>query len=302
MGFSFTRRTDVKQQVRRIAMDQVEAALEECRGSADLDQTVHGLRRRCKKLRGLLRLIEPKFKAFESENRVVRDAAQGLSGTRDAAVMVDTFDALVEADSKREGGPRVDPASTGQVRSLLRGRVIRAGETIDPQRLLADFAAALGPLGERAEKWPIEGRGFSAIGAGLERSYGRMREGIEHALDDGSSEALHDWRKHTKYHWHHVNLLHRTAPELLRGRSNLLDELGELLGDHHNLHVLDETLKSAPEPIGAEGLETIGGAIAERQTTLAARAFELGRQLTVEKPPVLRRRFEQYWQLLPEAE
>lgn len=302
MGFNFTRRTAVKDQVRGIAIGQVVAALEECRGDGDLDKTVHGLRRRCKKLRGLLRLIEPRCKVFEAENRVVRDAAQGLSGMRDAAVMVETFDALVEFDSKREGGPRLDVALARPVRSLLRGRVIVAPETIDRQQLLGDFAAAMAPLAERAQSWAIQGRGFACLGAGLERTYGRMREGLAQARDEGSAEALHDWRKHAKYHWHHVGLLQLAAPELLAGRKNLLDQLAELLGDHHNLHVLHETLATGQQSGSAEGIERLGEVIAERQSLLATRAFVLGRQLAVEKPTALRRRFEQYWQLLPETD
>lgn len=301
MSFSFSRRNDVKEQVRRIAISQVEAALEECRGEADLDKTVHGLRRRCKKLRGLLRLIEPRCKAFAQENRAVRDAAQGLSGTRDAVVMVETFDALAAFDGKREGGgARLDTALIRQIHSMLRGRVIRAPESADREHLLGDFMVALAPLAKRAESWRIEGRGFAVIRAGFELTYGRMREDMVQARDEGCAETLHDWRKHTKYHWHHVSLLQRTAPELLRGRRDLLDQLGELLGDHHNLHVLKEAL--AAEPSVANGVEAVGAVIAERQHALAARAFALGRQLTVEKPAMLRRRFEQYWQLLPERE
>jgi hypothetical protein len=302
MSFSFTRRTDVKQQVRQIAMAQVASAMEECRGDGDLDKTVHGLRRRCKKLRGLLRLVEPRCAVFEVENRAVRDAAMGLSGTRDAAVMVETFDALAEFDREREAGPQLDATLAKQVRSILRARVIRAPEPGDRQNLLGDFAALMTPLGERAANWPIAGRGFASLGAGLEQTYGRMRDGMKRARAEGTAEALHDWRKHTKYHWHHVSLLQRAAPELLRGRRDLLDQLGELLGDHHNLHVLQEALAVAPEPIVAEGVATIASVAAERQAMLEARAFDLGRQLTVEKPAVLRRRFEQYWQLLPDTE
>ncbi|WP_332693971.1 CHAD domain-containing protein [Devosia sp.] len=302
MSFSFTKRADVKDQVRRIAIDQVQSAITECRGDGDLDKTVHGLRRRCKKLRGLLRLIEPKCKFFDAENRVVRDAAQGLSGTRDAAVMVETFDALVEFDSRREGSPQLNAALSGSVRRILRGRVIAGPEAIDRQQLLGDLVAALTPLAKRAETWAIEGRGFACLGAGLEQTYRRMRDGMAHARDEGSAEALHDWRKHAKYHWHHVGLLQRAAPELLHGRKNLVDQLAELLGDHHNLHVLHEALTTAPEPVAAEGIETLGDVIAERQAVLVARAFELGRQLAVEKPAALRRRFELYWQLLPDAE
>jgi len=293
MSFSFVRRTGVGSQARRLAMEQVRAAIEECRADADFDKTIHGLRRRCKKLRGLLRLVDLKKAVFAAENRAVRDAAEGLAGLRDAAVMVESFNALVAHDRSREGGPQLDPALIEEVTGTL-GRRVHAIGAAERRRLLADFAATLAPLSERAKGWQIEGHGFASVEAGIEGTYRRMREAMEHAQDAPSAEALHDWRKHTKYHWHHVSLLRRAAPDVLGGRRDLLDQLGELLGDHHNLHVLQAVVGPSHAPLDE--------AIAERQAELAARAFELGRQLTVEKPDVLRRRFEHFWQLMPDRE
>lgn len=293
MSFSFARRTGVGAQARRLAIEQVRAALEECRADADFDETIHSLRRRCKKLRGLLRLVDLKKAIFAAENRAVRDAADGLAGLRDAAVMVESFNALVAYNRHREGAPWLDPAQIEEVTDTL-GRRVHAIGAAERQRLLADFAATLAPLSERAKGWQVAGHGFASIEAGLERTYRRMREAMEHAQDTQSAEALHDWRKQTKYHWHHVSLLRRAAPDVLGGRRDLLDQLGELLGDHHNLHVLQAVVG----PLHA----SLDEAIAERQTGLAARAFELGQQLTVEKPAVLRRRFEHFWQMMPDRE
>jgi hypothetical protein len=90
-----------------------------------------------------------------------------------------------------------------------------------------------------------------------------------------------------------VGLLHAAAPDLLRARKASLDRLGEMLGDHHNLAVLGDTLAE-------RGDGGVREAITEQQAILASDAFALGRQLTAEKPTALRDRFEQYWALLPE--
>ena len=82
---------------RAIAIDQLDETL------ADLDRpdrahrsVVHEARRRCKKLRGLLRLVRPGFADFDRENTAIRDAAALLSHLRDSEVMHETFHELSE--------------------------------------------------------------------------------------------------------------------------------------------------------------------------------------------------------------
>ena len=295
MAFEFTQRRGIEQQVRDIASEQIDKALEASgEGGADFAELVHGLRRRCKRLRGLLRLIEPHFKHTRRENRAFRDAAAGLSGTRDAVVMVETFAAVLDFDRQRDGGARISAASGEALAAELKAA---AGEAPDEQAasgLLQHFIETFEAARQRVDDWELSGRGFDQIGDGLEDTYRRMRNRLAVAQAEQTAEAVHEWRKDAKYHWQHVSLLQAAARDVLTPRKASLDQLGEMLGDHHNLAVLDDKLAERPD------VSTIRTVIAERQAMLAFDAFALGRQLTAEKPAMLRDRFEQYWSLLPE--
>ena len=152
-------------------------------------------------------------------------------------------------------------------------------------------------VGDRARSWRIRGHGFAALADGFGLTYQRMAESMEEASKAPTAEALHEWRKHAKYHWHHVSLFTRAAPDLLGDLKDRLDQLGELLG---NLHVLDEHLAADPDLDSPGAERAIAVVIADRQSVLAEQAFALGRQLVVEKPGAIGRRFKHYWQLLPE--
>lgn len=81
--------------VRGIAVEQLDTALALIEGAGDSPhKTVHEVRKACKRMRGLLRLIAPGFADFAKEDRAVAKAARRLSNLRDAAAMVETFDAL----------------------------------------------------------------------------------------------------------------------------------------------------------------------------------------------------------------
>ncbi|MDP3895474.1 MAG: CHAD domain-containing protein, partial [Mesorhizobium sp.] len=80
--------------VRRIALEQIDAALEAAGPDAARDDRIHRLRKGCKKLRGLIRMVRPVFDGYAVENAAIRDAAAGLSGARDAEVMIATLDML----------------------------------------------------------------------------------------------------------------------------------------------------------------------------------------------------------------
>lgn len=294
MGFEFTQRSGIEAQVRELAREQIDKALAEAgQEGVDFGKVVHGLRRRCKKLRGLLRLIEPHFKNWKRENRAFRDAADVLSGTRDAAVLVETLAHLLAFDRSGEDGARIDADQGTVLTQWLEGRVGSPPEGDDRARMLEEFVELVQAAGKRVKDWSLSGRAFDKIGDGLVDTYRRMREGLASAEAEQTAEALHDWRKDCKYHWHHVTLLLPAAPDLLRSRRAAIDRLAEMLGDHHNLAALDETLAAH------EAIATVREVIAERQAMLAFDALVLGRQLTAEKPAMLGDRFAQYWSLLP---
>jgi len=100
MGYRFERDATVQKDLRRIAIAQIDGAV------ASIDDhglasgvVVHEVRKSCKKLRGLLRIVRPGFDGYARENGAFRDMAAALSPLRDAAVLIETYDALMDAQS-----------------------------------------------------------------------------------------------------------------------------------------------------------------------------------------------------------
>ncbi len=69
----------VEANLRKIAASQINRAIAEI-DDPDLEphKTVHQVRKRCKKLRGLVRLVRDAFDAYKVENVSFRDAAAQL--------------------------------------------------------------------------------------------------------------------------------------------------------------------------------------------------------------------------------
>jgi hypothetical protein len=70
--------------LRRIAREEIGAAIEDIDSAADLHEAVHEVRKRLKRIRGLLRLFRPAFPAYFAENAWFRDEAARLSELGDA--------------------------------------------------------------------------------------------------------------------------------------------------------------------------------------------------------------------------
>src|SRR5688572_29173690 len=99
MAYRFDRDESVTRSVRRIACEGLDDAIERlsvCGGATadEIEDHVHEVRKRCKELRGLLRLVRSDLgEDFRSADRTIRTAARELSALRDAHALLDTFDA-----------------------------------------------------------------------------------------------------------------------------------------------------------------------------------------------------------------
>jgi CHAD domain-containing protein len=270
MSFAFERDDGtVEQGLQRIATEQIDKALMEASApEAEFDPTVHQLRRRCKNLRGLLRIVRPELKAFKDEDSAISSIASQLSHARDAAVMLETFAGLAKEAPDAEG--------TAPLRDILTERSRSLTLQIDEKTLIRER--------------------FGAIADGIEDTYRRMRRRMVEAEADGLPATMHAWRKQAKYHRHHIMLLRRHAPEVLDSRTKLLADLAEFLGQHHDLAVLVEVLTARVAGQSA-ALDTISEMAERRQDKLAAQAFALGRQIGAEKPGAMTERLRRYWTL-----
>ncbi len=269
---------------RAVALSQLDEALADLDpGKADGRSVVHEARRRCKKLRGLLRLVRPAFTDYIRENTAIRDAAALLSHLRDAEVLHHTVDDLY----KRGGTPALQRVDE---------RLAAApAPDLDPQKL-GEFRDRLRDVQERAAGWTLTRAGSAAIIPGLRRTYRGGRRSMAKARRTGGPIDFHEWRKLNKYHGFHVDLLKKLAPDLLADDLRVIEQLSDLLGQHHDLTVLGDAAAQDPDRFGvADDIAELQHAIGVRRAEIEQQAFALGRQILAERPEALARRFAQYW-------
>lgn len=277
--------------LRRVALDQLDRALAAMRDSdGDLHERVHDARKRCKKLRGLIRLVRPAFPDYKAENGHLRDAARILSDFRDRGAVIETLDKL-----NASRGDEIDPGHLSQIRDVLVARRDEAAAAPDLTERQADFIDALSRARARAAGWKQKKDGVKAFGPGLEKTYARARDAGRRAARSGALEDLHEWRKRLKYHGYHLRLLKRSFPEMTGPQIDAVGRLGEMIGDHRDLATLrelmtDETLPQAPRA----ALSALAG---DEQARLAAGAMPLGEKLLAEKPGALVKRWGAWWTL-----
>ena len=276
--------------VRAVAGERLERARRRLREdhADDPVAAVHGARKDLKKTRALLRLARPCLpaKTYRRENARLRALGRELSGGRDADVMVQTVDGL----ATRYAGQLPKRQFTTLSRRLA-SRAAASRSAAD----MTDVAAALDKAHDRVTGWPMDCSDPRALTPGAKHAYARGRKAFTAALDEPSADRLHDWRKRVKDSWYHHRLLKAAWPTPLKAYADELDELGELLGDDHDLDVLTTLLRDHPDAAPPSvDTDRILELITTRRDELQAQAFRLGRRIYAEKPKAFQRRLRGY--------
>jgi CHAD domain-containing protein len=96
MSYGLTFDETPTESVERVRREQLEGAAESLEGGEDPVEAIHDARKRIKKTRALLRLARPGLTrmAYRRRSRALRGTGRGMSGTRDADVLVETVDLL----------------------------------------------------------------------------------------------------------------------------------------------------------------------------------------------------------------
>ncbi|MBC58726.1 MAG: hypothetical protein CL814_17555 [Confluentimicrobium sp.] len=284
----------VEKAVRRVALEEIDAALAEIDDpQMDLHTKVHEVRKHAKKLRGLIRLVRPAFPGYARENAAIRDAARRLSGLRDREGMIETFHKLMANSPDPDAETRFAP-----VLAFLEGG--REDATAAPETLrdLAGFRAALVTIRNRATGWKIEQKGFGALADGLSQTWTRGRAAMKAFAEAPSDARVHEWRKRVKYHWYHARALSPIWPAPMDVQTEAAKELSEMLGDHHDLTVLQTHIRQAPSPPDApEMWDAFDRMIEARRDDLQAQALALGGRLYAEPAEAMVSRWRSWWKL-----
>lgn len=282
-------------ELRRIARAEI-ARSRAALGDADRDEGLHRARQRFKKLRGLLRLVRPALgEAGRFEDRRWRDAARRLSQARDATAMIEAADALRRRFDDRRSAPVLRHVCA--VLAERRDAIRNESEDFDAPlaATLADLEA--GAAAEDALPWPQEA---AALADGYADNYRRARRGFAKAAADADPEHWHDWRKRVKYHWMHVRLLEAADPKAMKPRRDKAKRLADLLGDDHDLTVLQVLLEGEAKLYGRKAAHVLE-LMDHRRREMRAAALQLGGELFEARPKEMARRLIGAWPAVEQA-
>jgi CHAD domain-containing protein len=305
--------------LQRMALGQLDLAIEMLEGLAggsSPERAVHETRKALKRLRALLRLLEPELgrDAYAREGQALREAGRRLSGARDADVLLATLDRLVE----RNPGALSGRGGVIRLRAHLHSERERAWRAMlgDPAAL-AQTLAELRACRVRVAAWELPHRpGIELARPGFTRIYRQGRKRHRRAAHGRGerARALHRWRKRVKDLRYAAEMLQwraagregkaehndrrarrrraraRKQSAWLRRLARRSDDLGELLGEEHDLAVLGDYVRAlagergrAPR-VGRGTRRRILKLIAARRRKLRKRALRDGERLYRRRP------------------
>ncbi len=258
--------------LRRIAASQLASALTALEDEAlGPDETAHQVRRRCKKVRALVRLARPAFAEYDAVNAVLRDTARLLAPMRDAKVRAETFDRLMAIYAGDLSEEDLEPAR--RVLAARHHAVIARDAPVVFDVVRANLAA----LSEDTESWHLDPDNMASLEVGLMKTYRKARRTFAAAVKTRDGELIHEWRKFAKYHWLHLRLLGKGAGAPTAPRIVALDQITDWLGEHHDLLILQELLRDQDLALAVS--EEVHEALRSRLDDLEIRALDVGRTL-----------------------
>jgi CHAD domain-containing protein len=300
------RREPLQQGVQRLSLEHLDYAINALAGGAlSPDTTVHEARKALRRVRGLLRLVRDELgkDVYRVENIQLRDTGRLLSEARSAAVAIETLKALegrfakvladdvfadlhVALEARRFSAVERAVGNVGHRRNLIRTlRSIRARHAALPLE---------GTLG-RPSSTPSIRNSYEAIAPGLARVYERGRRGMAHAYRAPSADSFHEWRKRARYLRFQLETLTGMWPEVLEGVTSTVDDLGETLGDEHDLADLARIINTELS-VKKRKQELLNALIEQRRRGLQLRARTRGLLVYAEPTDQFVERLGVYWE------
>lgn len=289
MSYRIDKTLPVGVAVRNVAAEETRKALETVAArDRPVEGRIHQLRKHCKKVRALARLVRPGFVEFADTNTAFRDIARLVSEHRDARVMAKLVEHLAGADTS--GGK----VKQNPIVRWYRCRAELAEQVSAPvlawvEHLLANAAIEI-------EGWQVNGIEIDDALEGFGAALQIVHERTDGIGDDSRADANHEWRKACKDHWYHLLLLEKVLPKRERHRLRQFDVIGELLGDAHDRSVLLRQLEELPGFLRNNvSVKRIAVVAHRERRALSRRAVELCQQALDPSPETLTDMIAERW-------
>jgi CHAD domain-containing protein len=218
-----------------------------------IDARVHAARKALKRARAALRLMRPTLASavYERENRALRDAARCLSPLRDARSLVVAAGLVGRSRVKTAAGA----AAIFALRRILEQRLDAARSAFAGLAARRRCVQLVKACNQRMLRAPPPRADASTLLAGLRRIYRNGRRALTRAAAERTPEALHEWRKQTKYLHAAAGALSDAGVHPLKRVVQSCADIAARLGDDHDLVELrHEIERTFPAEAGADAV------------------------------------------------
>jgi CHAD domain-containing protein len=242
----------LNQGFRRLVVSQTAALVSNLADAAtEPAQRVHDARRRLKRLRALLHLVHEAI-APSNAKEIYREISRQLSDVRDTEVALQTFERLVAGDPQETW-----KAQRSQLNAILKRRERLA---LSSDRL-ATMAAILRKQSQTLASLAFPGKSWDIVTPEVCRTYRKAYKLRE--LNTTDAKEIHRLRKLNKRLTLQLEILKCAIPKKISQPLRHAKRLDDLLGQHHDLHVLNALLLSSPKRSKIPGIKLLQQRIME---------------------------------------
>jgi len=274
VSYSINLNKNVENQSHKVAFSQLKKSIQEIEdNSLSMDNKIHQLRKRCKKMRGLLRIIRPQLKdssVYNAQNQYFKETAKQFSAIRDKKMLDDTFKKIVVKYN-------LDENRYIQILKSIESMIVQS--EISVQNHFATYRAEYENNKKNIKQYRLKKKNSKALDNGIKKGYKKAKKLKKKAYSTQSDKDFHQWRKWVKYHWYHMRLIKKNEKCVLGPRVKMSGMLADILGGEHDLSVF----KSFVENVRCEYKVEFIGYLKTEQDILRNRAEKIGNILFCKK-------------------
>jgi CHAD domain-containing protein len=256
------------------------------------DDHIHEIRKTMKKSRAILKLYRKATGEdfYIVENALFREVGKQLSELRMGTARLKTINKLKNQQKLKGNLRSFDPL----IKDMKAHHMHKIREMVMEEKLQRSLAIILRDnrhMIKQLEDFPCD---FMMLSAGLKRMYRRCVLNLNTAMNQPSTENVHNFRKPVKYLWNQLTLLRPIWPLAIGQMIRNLDRLGERLGDEHDLADLEQYLWSN-HYTEASSIEPLIKAIRKERNRIQGNAWPLSMKMFAETPAAFAKRIHAYW-------
>ncbi len=204
-------------------------------------EAVHDCRTLIKRLRSLAWFAKPALPKTTAElaKKHLRDAAHLLAAQRDSAVLKTVFQSLAQQAGKKRARKAV--LTTAQSLRPADGPTDSPGKSL--LQALGEIRQAITAL----DACSTSGASWATPQKRVHKAVRTVKSAREKAFRDRKDVDFHAWRKKAKRLMHEITLGQATIPHADKALKRA-DRLQQMLGDRHDLVLVQEHLRKAAHP------------------------------------------------------